>query len=33
MPRANFTAPLDDKDGHIIVREGEFITPRYQIRS
>ena len=33
LPRANFTAPLDDKDGHIIVREGEFITPRYQIRS
>ncbi|WFD24120.1 dual-specificity kinase [Malassezia equina] len=24
--------PLDDKDGHIIVREGECITPRYQIR-
>lgn len=24
--------PLDDKDGHIIVREGDFITPRYQIR-
>lgn len=33
MPHADFTAPLDDKDGHIIVREGEFITPRYQIRS
>ncbi|WFD20351.1 dual-specificity kinase [Malassezia caprae] len=24
--------PLDDKDGHIIVREGDCITPRYQIR-
>lgn len=24
--------PLDDKDGHIIVREGDYITPRYQIR-
>ena len=24
--------PIDDKEGHFIVREGDFITPRYQIR-
>ncbi|WFD29080.1 dual-specificity kinase [Malassezia sp. CBS 17886] len=23
--------PLDDKDGHFIVRDGDYITPRYQI--
>lgn len=25
------TVPTNDKDGHIIVREGECLTPRYQI--
>lgn len=24
--------PVDDKDGHFIIREGDYITPRYQIR-
>ncbi|KOS13653.1 cmgc clk protein kinase [Malassezia pachydermatis] len=31
VPRVEHV-PLDDKDGHIIVREGDYITPRYQIR-
>ena len=32
LPRTEPPIALDDRDGHIIVREGEFITPRYQIQ-